>query len=256
MEGLSFEPVVATGPTEENITDASTRFDIGWESQAVAHYNNPAGFRSLPAEDGPADWARVSTLASLDGDPVTPAQVSDIVVGRNSVSFSVDRIGTPVLVKVSYFPNWDVTGADGPYRAGPNLMVVVPTANDVELNYGYTSAEYLSFLFFAMGCAGAVLLALDRARANRRGDDAGISARVDDGVDERLEPDLFAKLLAESGRDGALGLRADNAPTPANPEVGLADRMLGALEAEGTAADPDAVALALDDQLPPVTEEE
>ena len=35
--------------------------------------------------------------------------------------------GSPVLVKVSYFPNWEASGAEGPYRVTPNLMVVVPT---------------------------------------------------------------------------------------------------------------------------------
>ena len=34
----------------------------------------------------------------------------------------------PVVVKTSYFPNWEVQGAEGPYRLAPNLMVVVPTS--------------------------------------------------------------------------------------------------------------------------------
>jgi len=36
------------------------------------------------------------------------------------------QIGQPVLVKVSYFPNWKASGAKGPYRVTPNLMVVIP----------------------------------------------------------------------------------------------------------------------------------
>ena len=43
-----------------------------------------------------------------------------------SISFDVDQVGVPVLVRVSYFPNWKATGADGPYRVAPNFMVVVP----------------------------------------------------------------------------------------------------------------------------------
>jgi acyl transferase domain-containing protein len=39
------------------------------------------------------------------------------------VSFRVDEVGVPVLVRVSYFPNWSVDGAEGPFRvvtqAGP-----------------------------------------------------------------------------------------------------------------------------------------
>ena len=39
----------------------------------------------------------------------------------------------PVLVKVSYFPNWQVSGADGPYRVAPNEMVVIPTSTHVSM---------------------------------------------------------------------------------------------------------------------------
>ena len=41
-----------------------------------------------------------------------------------------------MLVKVSYFPDWHASGAEGPWRAEPNLMVVVPTSNNVVLSYG------------------------------------------------------------------------------------------------------------------------
>jgi uncharacterized membrane protein len=64
--------------------------------------------------------------------------VSDVNVGLQSISFHVSRIGVPVLVKISYFPRWHATGATGPYRVSPNLMVVIPTANDVSLVYGST----------------------------------------------------------------------------------------------------------------------
>ena len=53
------------------------------------------------------------------------------------------EIGKPVLVKTSYFPNWKAHGAKGPYRAAPNLMVVVPTSHDVKLTYGLTGADWL-----------------------------------------------------------------------------------------------------------------
>jgi uncharacterized membrane protein len=52
------------------------------------------------------------------------------------VRFEVSEPGTPILVKVSYFPNWRASGADGPWRVTPNLMVVIPTDTSVELTYG------------------------------------------------------------------------------------------------------------------------
>ena len=57
--------------------------------------------------------------------------MSDVEIDEQELSFTVDQVGVPVLVKVSYFPNWTVDGAEGPYRVAPNLMVVVPTENEV-----------------------------------------------------------------------------------------------------------------------------
>jgi uncharacterized membrane protein len=67
--------------------------------------------------------------------------VSEVAESDNTVSFHVSKIGTPVLVKVSYFPNWHASGATGPYRVTPNLMVVVPTSHNVVLSYGATPAN-------------------------------------------------------------------------------------------------------------------
>ena len=59
---------------------------------------------------------------------------------------------------MSYFPNWQVSGAEGPYRVAPNLMVVVPTEKHVELTYGRTGVEYLSYVLTLLGFVGLVLL--------------------------------------------------------------------------------------------------
>jgi hypothetical protein len=50
-------------------------------------------------------------------------------------------VGVPHLVKVSYFPNWTAAGAEGPWRAAPSLMVVVPTNEEVTLEFQDTWAE-------------------------------------------------------------------------------------------------------------------
>jgi hypothetical protein len=61
-------------------------------------------------------------------------------------------------VKMSYFPNWDANGASGPYRVAPNFMVVVPEETHVELTYGRTGVEYVSYLLTLLGVVGLVLL--------------------------------------------------------------------------------------------------
>ena len=150
--------MVARGLSEDDVGELASRFDVGWLSQAVAFYNEPQRYLAMPAEGGPAQWQRVSSLSPTDGVAIEPAVVSDIVVGTDRVDFKVDRTGVPVLVKVSYFPNWSVSGAEGPWRIGPNLMVVVPTDNEVHLSYGNTGVEYLGYLLTLLGLVGLVVV--------------------------------------------------------------------------------------------------
>jgi uncharacterized membrane protein len=63
-----------------------------------------------------------------------------------------------VLVKISYFPNWHASGANGPYRVTPNLMVVVPTSHDVTLTYGSSPADTLGLLATLIGLVALVWL--------------------------------------------------------------------------------------------------
>jgi hypothetical protein len=84
--------------------------------------------------------------------------VTRIRTGDDRVSFHVSRTGVPVVVKASYFPNWRASGAQGPWRLTPNLMVVVPTAHDVSLHYARTGVEWLGIVVSLAGVAGLVAL--------------------------------------------------------------------------------------------------
>ncbi len=172
VEGLGYEPIVVSGRSAEQVAndEAVTRFDIGWVGQAVDQYNDPQSFLALPAEDGPADWQRQESLSVSDGDPLDPVAVSDIAVTDSTITFDVDDVGRPVLVKASFFPNWTAEGADGPWRVGPNLMAVVPTETTVRLAYGRTAIDWLSTLLTLIGLATVGFLAV---RARRPGTGEG-----------------------------------------------------------------------------------
>ncbi len=71
-----------------------------------------------------------------------------------SVSFSTDAVGVPHLVKVSYFPNWTVDGADGVYRAAPSLMIVVPDSENVTLSFTNRWVENLGLALTAVTVIG------------------------------------------------------------------------------------------------------
>ena len=168
VEPLTVQPVVVRGrsgdPRERNL-------ELG-----TSWFQHPEEWAAMPADDGPAAWQRISVAVDIDrregepGDPgrkvdivepvepiepvaLPPIEVSDVQIEQQSLSFSVDQVGVPVVVKVSYFPNWDATGALGPYRIGPNMMVVVPTATEVELTYGRSATDWVFSLLTVVGIA-------------------------------------------------------------------------------------------------------
>jgi uncharacterized membrane protein len=70
----------------------------------------------------------------------------------------------PVLVKVSYFPNWRVKGASAIHRAAPNMMVVVPEATTVEMSYEPSGLDLSGYLLTFAGIALVVLFVRRRFR--------------------------------------------------------------------------------------------
>jgi hypothetical protein len=162
VEPLTYEPVIAEG------VDPGPD---GWEQQiAVPWFWFPDQLESPVAAAGPATWKRARGAAALSVPRrVLPSvRVHGIRATDDSISFDVDRAGVPVLVKVSYFPNWVVRGAVGPYRVTPNFMVVLPTSRHVTLEYGTTGAEWLGRLLTLVGVLGLAALGLATRRRRSR----------------------------------------------------------------------------------------
>ena len=153
VEGLEYEPVVARDVPKGG---------RGWQDAAVEWYQDQSRWDVFVAADGPDEWMRVGR-ENMEDPPrtaVPPARVTDVKVETDRISFEVDRPGAPVVVRASYFPNWQAAGADGPFRVTPNLMVVVPTDTEVTLSYGQTAVDGLGWLISGVGVVG--LLALRR----------------------------------------------------------------------------------------------
>jgi hypothetical protein len=143
-----------------------------WLDPSLSWYDDPSRWDVELAQSGPSSWPR-TPLSDIRPTVkhVGTTTVTDVSQTDSSVSFHVSRTGTPVLVKVSYFPNWQASGADGPWRVTPNLMVVVPTSHDVTLTYGRSAVDYLGFTATFLGILGLVGLAvwprLTRGRSRR-----------------------------------------------------------------------------------------
>jgi hypothetical protein len=110
---------------------------------ALTWYEDVDNLDRLVVTDGPDEWPRIESIEQRPNVALdAPADaLSDIVVENHRISFTTTAVGLPHLVKVSYFPNWTATGADGPWRATPSLMVVVPTSEHVVLEFQDTWAE-------------------------------------------------------------------------------------------------------------------
>jgi hypothetical protein len=155
---LHDDPVVLSGV---KASPASWLGTPGNPGPSMNWYLHPSQWKVELAQSGPASWPRTPVGHPHPvARPVPTTRVTAVRQTDSSVSFHVSRLGTPVLVKVSYFPNWHATGAQGPWRVSPNLMVVVPTSHDVNLTYGTTSADNLGQLATILGLLALAALAL------------------------------------------------------------------------------------------------
>ena len=154
--GLDHTPYVEPGIDADSKT---------WTNAGLATWQLNGGSRLFAAPSGPKSWPRIKTGDNVPFNKTPTAVVSNIKMDdTDKLSFDVDRVGTPVLVKISYFPNWTAHGADGPYRVTPNLMVVIPRAKHVTLTYERTGTEWMGMVLTGLGVVGLVLL----ARRDRR----------------------------------------------------------------------------------------
>jgi hypothetical protein len=169
---LAVQPVVA------NISSSNPR--ERWLEVGTSWFQNPEVWTTPIADNGPSEWQRVDVVVdeslregepnsnnrrvdvvkpavALTPVPLDPVVVSNVDIGEESVKFSVDKIGVPVLVRVSYFPNWKVDDAKGPYRVAPNMMVVIPTSTNVSMHFGWNLRDYVAYLLSFAGIAWIVV---------------------------------------------------------------------------------------------------
>jgi hypothetical protein len=212
-EPLKYEPVVVSthgGPSSQCFGTAappkSTRDPelAAWECSAAPWWS--AGNLDRPfAAGGPEQWARASSVAAvnkLTPRPLPKVEVTQVDEQVDSISLHVSRVGVPIVVKTSFFPNWNAHGARGPWRLAPNLMVVVPTSHDVKLTYGETTGDRAGRVLTLVGILGVIALARYRPSPD---------PVVADSPGPEPDPDS----------DGSGSDRSETDPTIATPEATL-----------------------------------
>lgn len=176
---------LATQPVVANISSSNPR--ERWLEIGTSWFQHPETWTTPIADDGPSEWQRIEVAVdesmregepnsnnrrvdvvkpatALTPVPLEPVVVSNVNIGEESVRFSVDKVGVPVLIRVSYFPNWKVDGAKGPYRVAPNMMVVIPTSTDVNMHYGWNMLDYVAYL---LSFAGIAWIVVNRRRSKQ-----------------------------------------------------------------------------------------
>jgi len=147
---LTYEPVVMEGAAKKQ-----------WLQPSAQWFDDASALDRPLTDSGPADWARAPAASAISTakKPLPAVTVSNVKSGDDYVSFDVSEPGVPVLVKTSYFPNWQAKGAKGPFRATPNEMVVVPTGTHVSLHYGRTPVDWAGTILTVLGLVGLAGLA-------------------------------------------------------------------------------------------------
>ena len=135
------------------VSNSSSR--QAWLAANQSWWLDPQQWPTMLASDGPSNWPRTTNPLRTTRKGVLPVVVTNVDKQDQSISFDVNKVGIPVLVKISYYPRWHVIGATGPYRVSPNLMVVVPTSKHVSMVYGNTAAgtwgSWITFITLLFG---------------------------------------------------------------------------------------------------------
>ena len=179
--------------------------DADWEAVSDLYFTQDT-FGEMPlTQDGLETWPRASLGGLPEPSKVVAAGVSDIRLEPGRISFDVENVGSPVIVRVSAFPGWSVTGADGPFRATPNYLVVVPTATTVTLVKGRTTVDWIA------AAAGVIGLALLIGYGLYRVMQSHVADRADqDELDEDRLPSTEGANGYGAGNDDLAGITVGN----------------------------------------------
>ena len=194
---LKYQPIVEAGMSKAT-----------WLKTAIAWYQSPVDWPVPITTTGPSNWDReaAGTLLGPDsGVLVGSTSVSHVTMNDSTISFNVTKTGVPVDVKVPYFPNWQASGATGPYLESPNLMVVVPTAHHVTLTYGTTTVDWIGRGASIVGLGGLMLIRNPTNPAAPNVPTTDATPTAPPGTDPKPEP---------AGHDFDFGLAADDEEPP------------------------------------------
>lgn len=139
---LPYEPILFK-------TDNWKRDAYRWFKNENAHDIHLV-FTSKTEEKDLKRLKNVKEDGDLNNLPKIPINFSCYVeeeIKEEEVKINTSCIGVPLLIKISYHPDWEVEGADKVYLVSPSFMLVYPERSEIRLKFSKRPIEYLGNYF-------------------------------------------------------------------------------------------------------------
>ncbi|MBW1775084.1 MAG: tetratricopeptide repeat protein, partial [Deltaproteobacteria bacterium] len=131
-----------------------------WKTDSFRWFINPGDrprvhlvFTQNPTSSEKKHFKTVST--SLKNVPEIPIDTDECrvkeTIGNDEILIETNWINKPLLVKMSFHPNWRVDGADGIYLVSPSFMMVFPKEKRVRLYYSKGMPEHAGRVLTGIG---------------------------------------------------------------------------------------------------------
>jgi len=161
VEALAVKPVLVK-------TSKPIRVGFNWFIND-SKINVPVAFTNKITEDDRKYFDTINEDGSIENLPKavfgSKCNVSENVSAER-IDIKTDCIGRPLLIKISYFPNWKVIGANKIYYAAPSLMLIFPEKEHVILYYGKTIFDILGVVLSILGVVLLILLLIFSKKIN------------------------------------------------------------------------------------------
>ncbi|MGR3318979.1 MAG: 6-pyruvoyl-tetrahydropterin synthase-related protein [Candidatus Anammoxibacter sp.] len=109
-------------------------------------------------------------LRNLPRIPVDTAGFIEEEIMDDEIVIKTDMINKPIMIRISYHPNWKVEGADKIYMISPSFMLIYPNQEQVRLYYGKRFPDHLgNFLTLAVIAGFVIGVPLTRMRRKAKG---------------------------------------------------------------------------------------
>ena len=100
-----------------------------------------------------------------ESQELLPTATIEIIEQTSSkLVFKTNQTGLPHIIKISYFPNWKVKGANSVYMVSPDFMLIYPEQETVTLYYGKTPIDILAYIITSIAVCISILLILKKRK--------------------------------------------------------------------------------------------